>query len=141
MRFLLFIIVFTLLSCTNKAKNQEQSVPSKKFEMYEMSEMALLMEQMYVDTEILKQKIVKGENIGKFPSHFLKIHNAVMTDEQENDIFFKTKASEFIKTYTMIYEDTLNAQKHFKNTIDACITCHEVKCGGPIQRIKKLYIK
>jgi hypothetical protein len=89
----------------------------------------------------LKQKIVKGGNIGKFPNHFSKIHKAVMTDEQENDVFFKQQASEFIKTQSLIYEDPKNAKQHFNSSIDACIKCHEVKCGGPIQRIKKLYIK
>jgi len=113
----------------------------KKFEMYKMSEMSLLMEQMYVDNQRLKDRIRKGDTIGKFPNHFLQIHKAVMTDGKENDAFFKKQAANFIKAQELIYEDPKNAKQHFNNGIDACIQCHQVKCGGPIPRIKKLYIE
>ena len=109
--------------------------------MYEMSEMAALMEQMYVDNQRLKERITKGDTIGKFPNHFMKIHNAVMTDESENDIFFKEQAAKFIKAQELIYEDPKNAKKHFNTGVDACIQCHQQKCSGPIPRIKKLYIE
>ena len=59
---------------------------------------------------------------------------------QENDDFFKQHASEFIKSQEEIYKDPKNAKEHFNASIDACVKCHEVKCGGPIVRIKKLYI-
>lgn len=124
-------------SCDKK----ETSDSTKKFDMYEMSEMALLMEQMYKDNEKLKERIQKGDTIGEFPNHFLKIHDSVMTDEQENDAFFKAQAANFIQSQKLIYEDPKNAKQHFNAGIDACVQCHEVKCGGPIPRIKKLYIK
>ena len=113
----------------------------KKFEMYKLSEMSLLMEQMYVDNQRLKDRIKKGDTIGEFPNHFLQIHQAVMTDGKENDAFFKQQAAYFIKAQELIYEDPKNAKQHFNNGIDACIQCHQVKCGGPIPRIKKLYIE
>ncbi len=141
MRFYLLILICFFFSCAKNEEKKEKKSDTKKFEMYEMSEMTLLMEQMYVDNEILKQKIIKGETIGKFPNHFFKIHQAVLTDEQENDAFFKEHAAQFIKAQKLIYEDPENAKQHFNSSIDACISCHKVKCGGPIQRIKKLYIK
>lgn len=113
----------------------------KKLEMYQMSEMAALMEQMYVDNQRLKERITKGDTVGKFPQHFLKIHKAVMTDESDNDVFFKTQAAKFIKAQELIYKDPKNAKQHFNTGVDACIQCHQHKCGGPIPRIKKLYIK
>lgn len=139
--FLLFLASITLFSCNSKQDKSEKASDDKKFDMYEMSEMSLLMEQMYVDNERLKQRIIKGDTIGKFPNHFYKIHSSVMTDEQENDAFFKKNAAKFISTQELIYKDSKNAKQHFNASIDACIKCHEVKCGGPIVRIKKLYIK
>lgn len=140
-----------LVSCDKKVEQTEnfndavekpsEKKKDKKFEMYEMSEMSLLMEQMYVDNQRLKERIKKGDTIGKFPNHFLKIHKAVMTDEQENDAFFKEQAANFIKAQQMIYEDPKNAKAHFNKGVDACLQCHQVKCGGPIPRIKKLYIE
>lgn len=142
---ILFLSFLLFCSCKNNEvkvveKNTNDS-SEKKFDMYEMSEMAMLMEQMYVDNERLKERIEKGDTIGKFPNHFMKIHEAVMTDKQENDAFFKEQAANFIKAQELIYEDPKNAKEHFNQGIDACIKCHEVKCGGPIPRIKKLYIK
>lgn len=145
---LLFIGITLLASCQKKEEKAKESCSpekpagkKKKFEMYQMSEMSLLMEQMYVDNERLKERIQKGDTIGQFPNHFLKIHKAVMTDDKENDAFFKEQAAHFIKAQELIYKDPKNAKAHFNNGVDACLKCHQVKCGGPIPRIKKLYIK
>ncbi len=150
---LLFSLSLVLFSCNKKEevtvvkKEKETCSPEKtksgkkKFEMYTMSEMSLLMEQMYIDNQSLKARIQKGEKIGEFPSHFLKIHKAAMTEDKENDDFFKKQAANFIAAQEQIYKDPKNAKTHFNNGIDACIQCHKVKCGGPIPRIKKLYIE
>ena len=122
-------------ACTSETKTNDDG-----FEMYEMSEMAALMEQMYVDNERLKDRILKGDTIGKFPQHFTRIHEAVLTDETDKDEFFNTQAKKFIEAQELIYKDPESAKEHFNNGIDACIRCHEVKCGGPIPKIKKLYI-
>jgi hypothetical protein len=139
---LVLIAVLLCFSCRKTEENGSTEIKGEKeFDMYEMSEMAMLMEQMYVDNEQLRQRIISGDSMGKFPNHFLKIHAAVMTDKQENDAFFKAHAANFIQSQELIYEDPKNAKEHFNKSIDACIQCHEVKCGGPIPRIKKLYIK
>ena len=149
-KFRYMALAALIISCQSKEAGKtaeagapvvKDSVSAKKFEMYEMSEMAMLMEQMYVDNQQLKARIAKGEKIGEFPDHFTKIHSAVMTDPAENDEFFRQKSSEFINAQRLIYKDPKNAAKHFNEGVDACIQCHQVKCAGPIARIKKLYIK
>ena len=141
----LLFLALSIFSCQKKEEKatEEKCDPKaeKKLEMYQMSEMAALMEQMYVDNKRLKERIQKGDTIGQFPQHFLRIHEAVMTDESENDAFFKEQAAKFIKAQEMIYKDPKNAKEHFNTGVDACIQCHQQKCGGPIPRIKKLYIK
>ncbi|OIQ20093.1 MAG: hypothetical protein BM557_05310 [Flavobacterium sp. MedPE-SWcel] len=144
--------VFIVLSCENKKESSvvddevvttktDTIIAEKDFEMYEMSEMASLMEQMYADNEHLKQRIINGDTIGDFPKYFLEIHSSVMTDETDNDEFFKDQAAKFLEAQKLIYNDSLNAKKHFNDVVSACVRCHEQKCGGPIPRIKKLYIK
>ena len=108
--------------------------------MYQMTEMAALMEQMYVDNKRLRERIIKGEAVGSFPDHYLKIHTAEMTDPSENDAFFKARAKAYIEAQKQLYADPKNAKTHFNAGIDACVQCHEQKCGGPLVRIKKLYI-
>ena len=152
MKKLILLLSFVILSISCDKKVDEKAtekeacetdskVNKEEFEMYEMSEMAALMEQMYVDNERLKERIMKADTIGKFPQHFIRIHKAVMTDETDKDAFFDEQAAKFIKAQELIYEDPKNAKEHFNNGIDACIQCHEVKCGGPIPKIKKLYIE
>ena len=139
----IFFVVF-LFSCKNEEKKTNSSEIVKdeeSFEMYEMSEMAALMEQMYVDNQRIKDKIINGDSIGKFPQHFLKIHESVMTDEKDKDAFFDEQAKKFIEAQELIYNDPANAKKHFNDGVDACISCHQQKCSGPIPRIKKLYIE
>jgi len=140
--FILILSVFFFLGCnTKKEESLEKTTKStEEFEMYQMSEMATLMEQMYVDNERLKERILKGDTIGQFPQHFTKIHEAVLTDDTDKDALFKEQASRFIIAQELIYKDPENAKEHFNNGINACIECHQVKCGGPIPRIKKLYI-
>lgn len=143
MKYLLFLFGFVLIfsSCDKKQESCSKPLKEKQFDMYEMSEMSLLMEQMYVDNERLKQSILKGNAIGKFPNHFLKIHTSEMTNGQENDAFFKQQATKFIQSQELIYQDSKNTKQHFNASVNACIKCHEVKCIGPIIKIKKLYIK
>lgn len=141
----LFSLVFVFLfSCQKKEEEKKVCPPKKeekKFEMYSMSEMAALMEQMYVENQSVKDKILKGEALGEFPEYYLKIHTAKFTDESENDDFFKENAKLYIDAQKKIYSDPTNVKSNYNKTIDACIACHESKCGGPIPKIKKLYIK
>ncbi|HEY0047315.1 MAG TPA: hypothetical protein VGB44_11445 [Flavobacterium sp.] len=143
----LLIVIAINVGCgkVERIQDEQPSVSktsgTKEFKMYELSEMSMLMEQMYVDNERLKDRISKGDTIGQFPTHFLEIHKAALTDESENDKFFKEQAAIFIKAQRLVYEDPKNAAIHYNKGIDACVRCHEAKCGGPIPRIKKLYIK
>ncbi|MFZ4435127.1 MAG: hypothetical protein ACOYOR_01330 [Flavobacterium psychrophilum] len=142
MKHSILLLMLVLMGCVQKEAKPECKAPKKKaLTMYKMSEMSALMEQMYAENQQLKASIQKGEKIGAFPSHFLKIHQAVMTDSTENDAFFKEQAQLFIAAQEQIYKDPKNAQAHFNAGVDACIQCHQVKCAGPIARIKKLYIK
>lgn len=147
--FYILSLAFLVVSCQDKAEvklesdlvNKKDSLSKKSnFEMYQFSEMALLMEQMYVDNQRLRDKIIQGDSLGSFPEHFQKIHTAVMTDDSDMDVFFKDHAQEFLKAQTLIYENPNEAKTYFNQAVQACVTCHEVKCGGPIPKIKKLYI-
>lgn len=146
-KYIALLLVLTFFSCQMKEEkkadaNEEKSCSKeKKFEMYEMSEMASLMEQMYAYNKQVKDQIVKGDTLGKFPEFFNKIYSAKFTTPSDNDAFFKANAQKYIEAQKLIYSDPKNAKANFNKGLDACVTCHQGKCGGPIPRIKKLYIK
>lgn len=153
MRNLFILLVFlSFLSCQQKTENavdqtaatsadSSKVTKSKKFDMYEMSELALLMEQMYIDNQRLKDKIVANDSLGSFPEHFRNIHESAFTDPTEKDAFFKEQAALFLAAQEKIYQDPDNAKAHFNQAVNVCIECHQVKCSGPIPKIKKLLIQ
>ena len=143
MKKYLFLGLLTLGSCKKSETSEvtQDNQETKSFEMYEMSEMALLMEQMYVDHMHLKNKIMEGEDLGSFPDYLSKLHSSVMTDETDRDAFFKEQSALFEAAHLAIYEaNEQNRKEVYNAAVQACISCHEVKCSGPIPKIKKLYI-
>jgi cytochrome c553 len=125
-----------------KASCSDTTVQKKEgFEMYQMSEMAALMEQMYAENKALKANILAKKPIGAFPEYYNRILTATFTDATDNDELFKTNADLYLKAQKKTYSGKGDAKQNYNKGIDACITCHETKCGGPIPRIKKLYIK
>lgn len=146
-----FLVVFTLLlllvSCQtkNNADSSETTndtvLKVSKFQMYEMSELAMLMEQMYAYNSQLRYKIINKDSLGEFPIAFEKIHTAIMTDPSENDVFFQDQSALYLSAQKAIYSDPKLATANFNKMVESCLACHTKKCGGPIPKIKKLFIK
>src|SRR5690554_37760 len=140
-----FLGCMMILGCKDNTPQPETVVQdtstSTSFKMYEMSKMAALMEQMYVDNQRIKEKIENNEsNLGEFPDYYLTLHTATFTEPSDLDEFFTTEAERFLKAQELIYTDTTHVKTNFNKMVTACIECHTVKCTGPIERIKKLYI-
>jgi len=133
-----------LLGCQKKTDNTKVNVSKDDslFEMYQMSEMATLMEQMYADNQRLKQKIENNDfDLGEFPEYYSRLYTATFTDPSDLDDFYIEETKNFLKLQELVYTETTNIKANFNNMVSACIECHHVKCGLAIQRIEKLYIK
>lgn len=147
MKKVLFLICGCLFvfSCNEKeTKNSntlevKDSLKSSSFQMYEMSEMAALMEQMYAYNLQLKEQILNQETLGTYPKSFDRLHSAELTDASDRDAFFNEQAYLFIDAQKAIYEAE-DPKKQFNSMVNQCLECHTKKCGGPIPRIKKLII-
>jgi len=83
-------IAFGILffSC-NTSKEETSSVKEKiVYDMYEPSEMSILMNEMYEYNVKLKQDIMDGKTPTEFPSKFLDIHSAQLSEfKSRNDKF------------------------------------------------------
>ena len=140
-KYLTFLVCSLLLiSCVSE--KEKQQLADKEPLMYEPSEMALLMRQMYEYNNLVKTQIVKKDSLLAFPDEFLGIHTAVLTDPSERDVEFDSLAKLFIEQQKATFSSQADsAQYHFNNSVNTCIECHKTRCVGPLPKIKKLLIK
>ncbi|MFD0761325.1 hypothetical protein ACFQZW_04470 [Lutibacter aestuarii] len=140
-KVIILFISFGLFLACNSNKAKELKNPNEELVMYEFSEMALLMEEMYKTNETLKQKIVNKEAIGDFSIKFLDIHSAVLTNPKDRTESFEVFSKTFIKNQQAIFTASQeNVKEQFNLMVNSCIACHKTTCTGPIPRIKKLLI-
>ena len=134
------ILCLSFLSCQNKDKGAQAN---KDYVMYEPSEMALLMEEMYKVNERIKQDILDGKTPEKFPEEFLNIHTAELSDFKKRNVTFESFSRLYIDKQQELFDSSTNqeARERFNQAINLCISCHQTECTGPIPRIKKLLIK
>ncbi len=133
-----FVIPLFLFSCKNEKNNEIKET----FQMYETSELAILMEEFYVYNDSLKSQILNDTDLISLPLNFDKIHTAKMTQRFERDETFQHFAKVFQVNQKSIYsvpKDSLIGV--YNTTIQTCIACHQTSCTGPIPRIKKLLIE
>jgi len=141
LNYLLLTFVFVVLGCKNNNVEQEQK-EEKKLVMAEVSEMALLMNEMYAYNESIKQQIIDGSLSNSYPEKFDNIHSAVLTTPSARDLNFESFSKLFLEAQKQVFESPKGELvMRYNNAINACISCHNVKCVGPIPRIKKLLIK
>ncbi|TJY37310.1 hypothetical protein [Pontimicrobium aquaticum] len=141
MRFknILYLFVLVAFGCKKPPEEPEEK---KELVMVETSEMAQLMNEMYAYNESIKQQIIDGKFNNSFPKKFMNIHSAVLTDPSDRDGSFESFSKLFLEAQKAVFESSnADLTTNYNKAINACISCHEVKCVGPIPRIKKLLIK
>lgn len=141
MRTVLFLLLITSVVFSCKEEPQPE-VEKPELVMAETSEMAQLMREMYAFNESIRQQIIDGSLANDYPMNFDKIHSAVLTDPSDRDASFKSFSKLFLEAERKVFEDTNeDLVARYNNAVNACISCHNVTCTGPIPRIKKLLIK
>ena len=141
MQYRLFVILFTFLSLSCKEVPKTES-EKPELVMAETSEMAQLMREMYAYSETIKQQVIKGELSASYPSNFDKILTATLTDPSDRDSLFEVDSKLFLNAERLIFEGSeADIVAHYNNSVNACLSCHNVTCTGPIPTIKKLLIK
>lgn len=138
----LFFLIF-LVSCDSKKKEAVNTPPQMIFDVYEPSEMALLMNEMYDIQDRIKNDILNEIPLEEFPQDFLKIHTAQLSDFKGRNQNFETFSHLFVERVEFLFEDSteIPLKQRYNDVINLCISCHQTECTGPIPRIKKLLIK
>ena len=141
------IIVFSFLvlfSCKNDKKVVKKSIEKKvEYEMYQPSEMAGLMNAMYVYNQQLKRQIVAGETPNTLPFDLMKLHSAEMSNGKDRTPVWNSVVDVFIDSQKAVADtlSNLELKERYNSAINNCLACHKTECVGPIPKIKKLLIK
>lgn len=141
----LFLALSTafLVSCGETLKEEKKVMESQFQNVYKHSEMALLMEEMYGDMQIVRDFIMEGKAIEELARNYEDIYTAEMTEDFENNALFQQFAEVYLyQQNELFHSGKTNEKELFNNVINSCINCHESKvgCFGPVSRIKKLRI-
>lgn len=135
------------VACGSEEEKQiEKSCESDEVEVSPInpngdSELALLMRQLFYDTDSLKQLVVvEGKEV---PQDFIdaleNVHTANPTDPEVKTAEFKAYNDLLINAAKEL-STAENKEVAYNNFLNRCIDCHKVVCPGPIKRIKKLTI-
>lgn len=138
------LVGFVLLSCSQKEVEKEKTSSSFQ-EIYQFSEMALLMEKMYDELADKRDAILEGGEIGEFPKEFTKIHTAKLSDGFDRTEEFMRFSDLYLQNLKVLYEANANDPNRklfYNNVVNSCITCHksDAGCMGPVSRIGKLIV-
>ena len=134
------LLGLSLVSCNSDKKEVKEELV---LDMYEPSEMSLLMNRMYDINEQIKNDIIEGKMPENFPLEFLQIHSAQLSEFKYRNETFESFSKLFIEKEKDIFNTSSNeeAKERFNQAINLCISCHQTECTGPIPKIKKLLIK
>lgn len=141
-----FLASFFIACGSEEEKQVEQSCEAEDVEVSAInpngdSELALLMRQLFYDTDSLKQLVVVDGN--EVPQEFIaaleNVHTAVPTDPEVKTAEF-TAFNQLLVSAAKELSVAENKEEAYNNFLNKCIDCHKVVCPGPIKRIKKLVI-
>ena len=148
MRYLIVAVLFMLvISCDTSVQEptKTDTVSKEKFvpDLYEASEMTVLMRSMYDINEEFKKEILAGKTPESFPKDFLKIFTAKLSNDKPYNETFMAFSKVYIDNERAIFDTSskIPIKQRYNNAITTCISCHTTECVGPIPRIEKLLIK
>lgn len=133
----LLLLSLLVFGCQSSS---EKPTPERPINPNGDSELALLMREMFEESDRIKQQIEAGE----FPSGLQKfeaIHSAVPTDSDVSGPIFESMATAYIQSIRAIEAGDSSTVFRFNSMVDQCMNCHAEFCPGPMKRIKKLYIQ
>lgn len=141
MKIFFVFVLFCFLGCNQQP--EKETAQKIVFDLYEPSEMATLMNEMYNYNLAVKDSILNGFVPSHFPMEFLEIHKAELTQGKSRNAVFNSFSEVFLKAQEEFHatNDTTLVKENFNKLVNVCISCHQTECVGPIPRIKKLLIQ
>jgi excinuclease UvrABC ATPase subunit len=126
---LFFGILLLIFACQSN-KNSEEP------DLYEASPMAAMMRDMVEWSKDAKSKLSDSISI-KVPDAFFELKNQAGTRDEHQDKNFQALAEMYVSHLKKINEGE-NQVYYYNQSIQACKSCHNNFCGGPLVVIEQL---
>ena len=134
---MLLLVLSVLVGCSQQ---EEKPTPEKRpINPNGDSELALLMRDMFDESDSLKQLVLEGKQLSGLQK-FEDIHSAIPTDPDASGPVFEAFAKNYIESIKVLEASDSTAVFNFNHMVDQCMNCHTEFCPGPKKRIKQLYI-
>ena len=133
---LLFLIVIMIcIGCEQKPKTKTNRPINPNGD----SELALLMRNMFSESDSLKQLVIAGKSLSGL-QRFEEIHTAIATDPTVRGPVFDAFSDVYIDAIRRLESSDSASVMKFNNMVTQCMNCHSEFCPGPRKKIKQLYI-
>lgn len=144
-----FVGIVITNSCSNNETSQHQKSEQHKLQTsnknqildpHQPKPMALMMRQMAENADSMKAKIMRGEKVDSLHYPFIRFYLVQATDESVKEPQFYENAKNYQTAHQAIFTHPNEQKKYYNLMINACISCHENYCSGPLRRIRKMPI-
>ena len=149
--FVLAALFALAVACSNEtpaAKTDSAASCKKPLNPNGDSELALLMRKLAGWNESTKALLEKGGPLTEEqltpPSDYNTIFTAKKTDPSIDQELFNSMARHYVsqvEQFRTSGTDRATQVKNFNSMVNACVSCHENFCGGPLKRINKMFVK
>jgi len=102
--------------------------------------MALMMRQMVINADSMKQQILRNETLDSLKYPFIKFYLVEPTDPNVLEPNFFEKSRLHQAAYLELFKHPKEQVKYYNLMIASCVSCHKDYCSGPLKRINKLPI-
>jgi hypothetical protein len=136
-RLSFFIFVFLLLgySCQKEA---DQKIAVEKYPNQD-APLAILMREMFVDLEKIKEAVENGKNIDQYVEQHKYLLDAKPTNPDVKTETFQLMGEEYLKNLSKLESSQKEVlELNYKAVISSCLACHQQYCPGPVKRINLL---
>ena len=140
--FSLAAIATSYNSCTQETEPKTETEAEEPV-MRKVSDLVNLMFKMEGDLKLLRTKLTEDMLLAPI-EHFIyeDIFTAEASSYVRRDSVYVINGTDYLKELHQLSQSETkeNALISFNAVVDACVTCHESYCPGPVARIKKLRI-
>lgn len=132
---ILFLASLSLhIGCESFSSNERQLYPNGS------SELALLMREMFDETEKIKKQLEAGSDISTDASYANMLTvQATEPDKQASELY-QVMSADFIRRWEMLKTEHEGITDTYTSMVQSCMNCHSAMCPGPMVRIKHLYL-